>query len=150
MGNICRSPAAEIVFRQLVTEAGLTDAFEIDSAGTIGYHAGHLPDRRMGATLAARGYKIAGSARRIVRDDLDRFDHILVADLENLGDVRDLDPSGATHAKVRLLTSHCRQLAADHVPDPYYGGQAGFERVADLVEDACRGLLDSLTQEIGR
>ncbi len=141
MGNICRSPAAEIVFTHLVHEAGLADRIEADSAGTIGYHAGHEPDRRMAATLKQRGYPIHGAARQIQRRDLDRFDLILVADQDNLSDVRSLDPNGDTHPKIHLLTRYCTALEADHVPDPYYGGQSGFDRVADIVEDACKGLL---------
>ncbi|GAA5483808.1 low molecular weight protein-tyrosine-phosphatase [Haloferula sargassicola] len=144
MGNICRSPAAEIVFSQLVHEAGLADRIEVDSAGTIGYHAGHGPDRRMAATLKSRGYAIHGSARQLQARDLQRFDHILVADRENLADARALDSGGDFHSKIQLLTDFCTETEADHVPDPYYGGQRGFERVADIVEDACAGLLAAI------
>lgn len=146
MGNICRSPAAEIVFRQQVTQAGLAGAIEIDSAGTIGYHAGKGPDPRMAATLAARGYPISGRARQIQRADLDRFDLVLVADEENLADVHALQPQGGHRATIQLLTDFCRTHRASRVPDPYYGGQQGFEQVADLVEDACRGLLSDLQE----
>ncbi len=144
MGNICRSPAAEIVFRKLVDDAGLNDRIEIDSAGTIGHHAGNPPDSRMAATLQARGYKIEGRARRIAAADLQRFDLILVADEENLSDVRELDATGQHAAKIRLLVEFCLHHRAPRVPDPYYGGQRGFEEVANLVEDACTGLLESI------
>ncbi len=149
MGNICRSPAADIICRKLADDAGLGSRIEIDSAGTIGYHAGHPPDRRMSATLAARGYSIDGSARQVRRRDLDLHDLILCADRDNLTDVRSLDPGGAAHGKIRLITDYCREHEADNVPDPYYGGQDGFDEVADLVEDACAGLLDELTRPGG-
>jgi protein-tyrosine phosphatase len=148
MGNICRSPAAEIVFRQRVEEAGLTDAIEIDSAGTIGYHAGKGPDPRMADTLRRRGYPIAGRSRQVTAHDLAEFDLVLAADAENLADLRRLDRDGLHRAKIRLLVDYCVDKEADHVPDPYYGGQRGFEEVADLVEDACDGLLDQLRREL--
>jgi len=144
MGNICRSPAAEIVFRQLVADAGLGHAIEIDSAGTIDYHHGKPPDRRMARTLAARGYAIAGSARQVRAADLERFDLILAADEDNLDDLRALDREQRHADKLRLLTSFCLEHEASRVPDPYYGGDDGFEQVADLVEDACAGLLEEL------
>lgn len=144
MGNICRSPAAEIVFRKLVEDAGLAGEIHIDSAGTIGYHAGKGPDPRMAATLKSRGYTIAGRSRQVRPDDLEDFDLLLVADTENLADVRRLDPAGARHGKIRLLVEYCRSSRASHVPDPYYGGQRGFDEVVELVEDACTGLLEEL------
>lgn len=146
MGNICRSPAAENLFRHLARKRGVEDRFEIDSAGTIGHHAGNPPDPRMSRTLAARGIPVEGRARRVTRADLDGFDHILVADHENLRDVRALDPKGTAPARVRILASCCQRYEADHIPDPYYGGQQGFEQVADLLEDACRSLLDELLE----
>ena len=129
MGNICRSPAAEIVFRQQVSEAGLNDSIHIDSAGTIGYHSGKRPDPRMADTLRRRGYPIAGRARQVTARDLADFDLLLAADPEN------------------LAVDYCVDKEADHVPDPYYGGQQGFEEVADLVEDACAGLLDEIRRK---
>lgn len=142
MGNICRSPAAEIVFRQRVVEAGLADRIQIDSAGTIGYHTGNGPDPRMAATLKSRGYTISGRARQVTAGDLDRFDLVLAADEENLADLRRLANGRPTKAEIRLLVDFCRHHQAPRVPDPYYGGQKGFEEVADLVEDACEGLLE--------
>ena len=148
MGNICRSPAAEIVFRKLVEDAGLSDAIHTDSAGTIGYHAGKGPDPRMSDTLRARGYTIAGRSRQVTPDDLTNFDLLLVADEENLSDLRRLDRQAAHREKIRLLVEYCVEQEASHVPDPYYGGQRGFEEVADLVEDACGGLLEHLRKRI--
>ena len=141
MGNICRSPAAEIVFRKRVDEAGLTDRIRIDSAGTTGYHTGKGPDPRMAATLKSRGYPIAGRARQVTAADLADFDLVLAADEENLADLHRLDRGGIHRAKLRLLVEFCERHRAPRVPDPYYGGPQGFEEVADLVEDACGGLL---------
>lgn len=144
MGNICRSPAAEIVFRQRVAEAGRSGDILIDSAGTLGYHAGKGPDSRMAATLKTRGYTIAGSARQITAHDLEDFDLVLVMDRDNFANVRRLDPEGRFQDKIRLFTSYCTRHDAEEVPDPYYGGQTGFEHVADLVEDASEGLLKAI------
>ncbi|MEK7952761.1 low molecular weight protein-tyrosine-phosphatase [Luteolibacter soli] len=149
MGNICRSPAAEIVFRHQVADAGLNDAIEIDSAGTIGYHAGKGPDPRMADTLRRRGYTIEGRSRQVTAEDLRDFDLLLAADEDNLADLRRLDRTGTHREKIRLLVEYCVEKEANHVPDPYYGGQRGFEDVADLVEDACQGLLDTLKRQIG-
>ena len=146
MGNICRSPAAEIVCKKMLGESDLADSVELDSAGTIGYHTGNGPDPRMAATLKSRGYPIFGRARQITAGDLEDFDLILVADEENLADVRRLDRDGSRSAKVRLLVEYCENHDAPRVPDPYYGGQRGFEDVADLVEDACGGLLNELSK----
>lgn len=143
MGNICRSPAAEIVFRKQVADAGRSADFLIDSAGTIGMHAGKGPDTRMAATLASRGYRIEGKSRQIRERDLEDFDLILVMDQDNLADVRRLDRQQRHREKIRLFTDYCTRHQANEVPDPYYGGQAGFEKVADLVEDAAVGLLES-------
>ena len=148
MGNICRSPAAEIVCKKMLSGSDLAGLVEIDSAGTIGYHAGKGPDPRMAATLKARGYPIFGKARQITAEDLDDFDLILVADEENLADVRRLDRDGSRAAKIRLLVDFCEDHDAPRVPDPYYGGQRGFEDVADLVEDACGGLLGTLRSQL--
>jgi len=148
MGNICRSPAAEIVFRHKVDAAGLTGHIEIDSAGTIGYHAGHAPDTRMSATLKKRGYVIAGKARQILPADLQHFDLILVMDSENFANVRALDKAAHFHAKIRRFTDYCARHQTNEVPDPYYGGQEGFDHVADLVEDAAEGLLKEITNHL--
>lgn len=148
MGNICRSPAAEIIFRQQVDEAGLSEAIAIDSAGTIGFHAGKGPDPRMADTLRRRGYAIAGRSRQVTTRDLAEFDLILAADSENLADLRRLDRDGLHRAKIRLLVDYCVEKEATHVPDPYYGGQQGFEEVADLVEDACAGLLEEIRKRL--
>ncbi len=141
MGNICRSPAAEIIFRSLVESEGLADGFEIDSAGTIGYHEGSPPDPRMADALTRQGFKITGRARRIRKADLENFDWIITMDESNLEDVRNLDPEGRFHHKIRPLVGFCSEFDVPRVPDPYYGGQKGFDHVIDLLRDGCRGIL---------
>ena len=148
MGNICRSPAAEGIFQKLVHEAELDDRIDIDSAGTLGYHAGDPADPRMRRAAARRGYDLHTLARQITPRDLREFDHILVADHENLRNVRALDPTGATHPKIRIITDHHPDASIDHVPDPYYGGEAGFEAVLDMLEVSCAELLTQVSAEL--
>ena len=144
MGNICRSPAAEIVFRKMVEDAGLEDDFTIDSAGTISYHAGNPPDPRMSETLARGGYEPGGRARQVQKEDLERFDLILTMDEDNLADVQALDSSGDHGHKIRAFVDYLEELEAPRIPDPYYGGQKGFHHVIELLEDGCRNLLRQL------
>ena len=147
MGNICRSPAAEGVFLHLLAEAGLEDCFTVDSAGTGGWHVGHRADRRMIAAAERRGIHLPSRARQIEAADLQRFDHILTMDADNLAAVQRLERQAPGRARITPLIDHCRQLRSHEVPDPYYGGEDGFERVLDLLEDACAGLLEDLLQE---
>lgn len=147
-GNICRSPAAENVFRKLLSESALADRVACDSAGTITAHAGKSPDRRMRATLEGRGFPVQGAARGITRDDFAHFDLILTMDDFNRREVLALARSPAEKIKVRPFTSFCRRHAESEVPDPYYGGEAGFELVADLIEDGCEGLLAHLADQL--
>lgn len=143
MGNICRSPTAEGVFRHLVEQAGLGDHIEVDSAGTHAYHVNEPADRRASAAAARRGYSLEGiRARRVDEADLARFDYIIAMDRDNLAALEELIT--ADHGARLHLLLEFSQGAEDEVPDPYYGGAAGFERVLDLVEDASRGLLDKL------
>lgn len=143
LGNICRSPAAEIIFRKLVTDAGRLAEFEIDSAGTIGHHSGSSPDPRMAETLRQRGFAIHGRARQINIDDLAKFDLIVTMDETNLSDVKRLDPTGDQHSKIKPFMSFCRHHDDLRVPDPYYGGQRGFDHVISLLEDGCQGILEN-------
>jgi len=138
MGNICRSPTAEGVLRRLVREEGLEDRVEIDSAGTGGWHAGSPPDERATEAARRRGIELAGAARQVEPEDFERFDLILAMDRENLAELRALAPDDEARGKVRLL------LGDRDVPDPYYGGEQGFDHVLDLVEAACEDLLDEL------
>lgn len=145
MGNICRSPTAEGVFRHLVQEEGLADRIEIDSAGTHAYHVDNPPDRRARSAAERRGYSLDGiRARRIEAGDFDRFDYIIAMDRENLALLE--EQAEETHSAKLHLFMEFSGSAHDEVPDPYYGGAAGFERVLDLVEDASRGLLQKLSQ----
>lgn len=142
LGNICRSPAAEIIFRHQVREAGLSAEFLIDSAGTIGLHRGAPPDSRMSAALERRGFTVSGRSRQIEAADLEHFDLILTMDEANFSDVRKLTPE--SNNKVRPFIGYCRNHSDPRVPDPYYGGQKGFEHVIDLLEDGCAGVFESL------
>jgi protein-tyrosine phosphatase len=143
MGNICRSPTAEGVMRRLVEGAGLD--IEIDSAGTGAWHAGDPPDRR--ATLAARsrGITLEGAARQVTPDDFRSFDLLIALDRANLRELLAVAPDEEAAEKVRLLREFDPDAGGDlDVPDPYYGADRGFETVLDMVEAACRGLIDEL------
>ena len=144
MGNICRSPTAEGVFRHHVTEAGLGDRIVVDSAGTHAYHVGSPPDRRAHAAAEGRGISLVDiRARRVSAEDFERFDYIIAMDEENVADLKEESPA-EHHSKVRLFLEFSSSGQRE-VPDPYYGGTSGFERVLDLVEDASRGLLETLS-----
>ena len=143
MGNICRSPTAEGVFRHHVDSAGLSENIEIDSAGTHAYHVGEPPDRRARAAAERRGMSLDGiQARRVDATDFERFDYIIAMDEDNLYRLRQEAPD-EHRAKLRLFLEFSTGVETE-VPDPYYGGTAGFERVLDLVDDASRGLLEAL------
>jgi protein-tyrosine phosphatase len=139
MGNICRSPAAEGVFRKAVAEAGREAEFEIDSAGTHGYHVGHAPDPRMQAAAKGRGYRLDSVARRLETTDFHRFDLIVAMDDDNYENISAMSPGG--RARIVRMCDYCETQQATEVPDPYYGGADGFERVLDILEDACANLL---------
>lgn len=142
MGNICRSPTAEGVFRKLVFDAGRDAEFEVDSAGTIGYHQGERADPRMRAAATGRGYKLASLARRIELLDFDRFDLIVTMDEDNYRDVEALNPG--SRARVVRMIDYCEEHEVPEVPDPYYGGESGFHQVIDILEDSCGNLLRRL------
>jgi protein-tyrosine phosphatase len=146
LGNICRSPTAEGVMRRLVLDEGLEDQIEIDSAGTGGWHVGAAPDARATETAARRGTTLTGAARRFDPRDFGRFDLVLAMDRENQRDLLAIAPDAEARAKVRLFREFDPDSAGGDldVPDPYYGGDDGFEHVLDLVEAAARGLLADL------
>lgn len=129
--------------RSLVEEAGLSDVIEIDSAGTIGIHAGNPPDSRMTAAATARGIPMVGQSRKIRAEDLQAFDWVFVMDEQNLEDVRELAETIEVTANVALFCNFCTKHTDVVVPDPYYGGPEGFEKVLDLLEDGCAGFLAS-------
>ena len=144
LGNICRSPTAEVVFRAVAQREAPDLTLEIDSAGTAGYHVGELPDRRTRQAAARRGYDMSALRARIVEpDDFEHFDLILAMDRENL---RALERSAPAQARdrLRLFLDFAPEAGISEVPDPYYGGPNGFEDVLDLVEAASRGLLEHL------
>ena len=149
LGNICRSPAAEGVFRHLLARyeaaTGGAGAIGIDSAGTIGFHAGNPPDARMRAVAARRGYDLDGAARAVRVDDFRRFDLILGMDANNVSELRDMKPRDS-RAEVALFATFTMGVKAD-VPDPYYGGSDGFETVLDLLEKGCRKLIARLEHD---
>ncbi|WP_456375631.1 low molecular weight protein-tyrosine-phosphatase [Thiolapillus sp.] len=144
MGNICRSPTAHGVFRKLVRDEGLEEQIEIDSAGTHAYHVGQPPDRRAQLTAAGRNIDLSDlRGRQVDVNDFHRYDYILAMDRENLAILLELCPVGMEH-KVSLFMNFARDYGMDEVPDPYYGGEQGFERVFDMVEAASRGLLEEI------
>lgn len=147
LGNICRSPLAEGVFRHLVDGEGLGDRIEIDSAGTSDYHIGDSPDPRTTRVAKARGITLTSSARQIEAADLDRFDYVITMDRENFANVRRL-ARDAVKARIHLLREFEAGDDVDwDVPDPYYGGPRGFEDVHDIMDRACAGLLDHIRKE---
>ena len=144
MGNICRSPTAEGVFRHHVSGAGLDERFVIDSAGTHAYHVGNPPDRRAAVAAERRGISLVDlRARRVSDEDFERFDYIIAMDEDNVVHLKEQAPP-EYHSKVRLFLEYSTGQEQE-VPDPYYGGASGFERVLDLVEEASRGLLETLS-----
>ncbi len=148
MGNICRSPTAHGVFRELVRREGLEDRIVIDSAGTHAYHVGNSPDRRAHATAVTRGIDLSDlCARQVEKEDFEYFDYILAMDEDNLATLR--SQCRPQHAcKVRLLLEFAPQRSECEVPDPYYGGAQGFEYVFDLVQDAAEGLLAHVRERL--
>ena len=151
MGNICRSPTADAVFRHQVRAAGLNNLIKVDSAGTHAYHSGEPPDRRAQQAALRRGYSMQSLQARCVEiSDFSRFDYILAMDRNNLSDMqRDCPPDHLD--KLSLLMQYSEHWKTfQEVPDPYYGGKQGFEIVLDLVESASQGLLREITKRIGR
>ena len=148
MGNICRSPTAQGVFEYLVEEANLTERVLIDSAGTHAYHVGESPDTRAAEAAAGRGIDLSRQrARRVKSEDFSDFDYVLAMDNSNLEDLLTICPR-QHQEKVRLFLEFATDLKQRDVPDPYYGGPQGFERVLDLVEEAARGLLADVQKRL--
>ena len=148
LGNICRSSMAEGVMLHLIKEAGLEKEFVIDSAGILSYHQGELPDSRMRAHAARRGYQLVHRSRPVRTEDFYNFDLIIGMDDRNIDDLKRKAPDLESVEKIHQMTEYSQNKLYDHVPDPYYSGAEGFELVLDLLEDACAGLLDELVQFI--
>jgi protein-tyrosine phosphatase len=143
-GNICRSPTADGVMRRMVRDAGLAHDVRVDSAGTHDYHVGEPPDARAQEHARRRGYDLSGlRARQVVLEDFESFELILAMDRGHLAILRGIAPPPHRH-KLRLFMEFAKGWQVEEVPDPYYGGPAGFERVLDMVEAAARGLLAEL------
>jgi protein-tyrosine phosphatase len=150
MGNICRSPTAEAVMRHHVSTNGLDGVIEIDSAGTGGWHTGDPADDRAQAEGTRRGIPIDSLARKVHGGDLEYFDLVLGMDKANIADLNDLAHTPEQRAKIRLLREFDPEADGDReVPDPYYGGPNGFADVFDLVDAACRGLIEHLRDSSG-
>jgi protein-tyrosine phosphatase len=145
MGNICRSPMAEGVFRELVAQAGVSDQFELDSAGTIGYHAGEPAHRGTRLILEQNGIHYEGRSRQITHQDLTHFDYLIVMDEENFHDVQRLNGQRSANPKLHRLLDFASETPIREVPDPYYSG--GFDEVYQLVLAGCQGLLDHIRTE---
>ncbi|HUE77121.1 MAG TPA: low molecular weight protein-tyrosine-phosphatase [Longimicrobiales bacterium] len=150
LGNICRSPLAEALFRSAVVDQALEDRFRIDSAGTSGYHDGDPPDPRTTETARERGVTVSGVSRRVDDGDAAEFDYLVVMDSDNFREVERLVARGSGSARLHRLREFDPAAAGDlDVPDPYYGGPRGFEDVHEMVERATRALLDHIREEHG-
>lgn len=148
LGNICRSPTAQGVLQKKIIEAQLGDVLHIDSCGTGGWHVGQPPDDRTIEAAKERGYDLSElRARRLSADDYHKFDYMLAMDTRNLADVIKKAP-GEYHGQIRLLLDFAPQFNMTEVPDPYHGGQDGFERVIELIEAASDGLLEEIQKEL--
>ena len=146
MGNICRSPTAEGVFSHVVTQAGLEKKIGIDSAGTHAYHVGEPPDPRAQKSALSRGIDISHlRARRAIEQDFERYDYVVAMDRDNLENLRAICPP-EHESKLTMFLQYASHSDIQEVPDPYYGGPLGFERVLDMVEDAAKGLLQEILQ----
>ena len=144
-GNICRSPTVHGVLEKMVTNAGLQASIQVDSAGTHSYHVGEAPDGRSQQHALRRGYDLSQQrARQLMAQDFDDFDLVLVMDSSNEIAARKIS-TAAQQLYLKRLTDFCQHFDDKEVPDPYYGGERGFEHVLDLVEDACQGLLQNIT-----
>jgi protein-tyrosine phosphatase len=150
LGNICRSPMAEGVFRRVAQEEGVLDRFEIDSAGLGNWHVGQAPDSRAQAAARTRGVDISDqSARQVTSEDFARFDLLLAMDGSNYDDLVELAPKSARH-KIRRFLDFAPHVGAEDVPDPFFGGTEGFNHALDLIEAAARGLLADLLSDKAR
>ena len=147
LGNICRSPTAEGVLRALIQERGLEERLQVDSAGTLSYHSGNSADSRMMAAAERRGWQLGSRARQVRRADFVEFDWVIAMDRSNFLDLEDLAPPGLD-SKIKLFCDFLPEAQGQDVPDPYYGGAEGFERVLDLVEEGCEAVLEAALKKL--
>lgn len=148
LGNICRSPMAEGIFQRIIEKDESSNNYYIDSAGMQGYHQGELPDSRMRYFASKRGYELTHRSRQFCRADFDKFDLIIGMDDNNISALNSKANTQEEVNKIFRMTDFCTLRNNDHVPDPYYGGDQGFENVIDLLEDACKGLYMHLNGEL--
>ena len=148
LGNICRSPMAEAVFNKLLEERRLEGRFYVDSAGLIDCHEGELPDRRMRSNAAERGYYLTHRSRPIETTDFEEFDYIVGMDDANIRSLYSMITNEAQRKKILTMAKFLRHHGSSSIPDPYYGGSEGYQRVIDLLEDSCVGLLDWLLERM--
>lgn len=149
LGNICRSPAAEGIMKKMIEDEGLSDRISVDSAGTSNWNEGNTPDERMRLHGSKKGYDFDSVARTFRSSDFDKFDYILVMDNNNYMNVKRLAKSEEDESKIHRMTDFSIDYSDhDHVPDPYYGGDDGFNLVMSLLEDACKGLLNEIKEKL--
>ena len=148
LGNICRSPTAEGIFQKMVEDAGLDSQVSCDSAGTSAYHSGEEADGRMQFHAEKRGYKLTSLARQLLPEDLENFDLVMTMDESNFANTMALDPDEKYRNKIIAMTDYCKIHNVSEVPDPYYGGDAGFELVMDILEDSCSELLNEIKTKL--
>lgn len=147
LGNICRSPSAEAVFKDVLSKNDLSDSFLVDSAGTSGFHAGEKADPRMRETALKRGFEISSISRQFISEDFKNFDFIIGMDDSNIANMSRLCQDQEDANKLFKMTDFASNQDYDHVPDPYYGGAEGFDLVMDLLDDCCKGLLKHIKNE---
>lgn len=144
LGNICRSPSAEAVFNAKLKQHGLTSDVEVDSAGTSGFHEGDSADSRMMTHADKRAYNLTSISRQIRPNDFDEFDMIIAMDASNFQNLMSLAKNPSQKNKIAMMTDFSEKYNGEDVPDPYYGGSMGFERVLDILEDCAEGLIDEI------
>jgi protein-tyrosine phosphatase len=148
LGNICRSPLAEAIMNEYIAREGMNDEISCDSAGILNYHQGEPADKRMKLHARRRGYTITSISRPVnSMNDFDRFDMIIGMDQQNIRDLKTLARTKKDQEKIFLMTDFLHDSKFESVPDPYFGGEEGFELVLDILEEACKGLLDHLKKE---
>lgn len=147
LGNICRSPLAETIMNDLLEKRGLQDFYSVDSAGIIDYHEGERADYRMRCHASFRGYDITHLSRPVQKSDFEKFDLIIGMDNQNVRDLQSLAETEQQRDKIQKMTIYCPEFNRDTVPDPYYGGDAGFELVINMLEKACANMIDALEQK---
>ncbi|MFV0471710.1 MAG: low molecular weight protein-tyrosine-phosphatase [Paludibacteraceae bacterium] len=146
LGNICRSPMAETIFNHILEKNGKTVEYHTDSAGLIGYHEGEKADTRMRQHAEKRGYHISHRSRPVTPEDMERFDYIVGMDEQNINQLNRLAKTDEARQKIHKMTEYNRKMVANNIPDPYYGGDKGFENVINLLEDACQGLFNMINK----